>query len=695
MLGKTSRTPGCLCFAALVLFAAVTPQAPALLADRVLDPAKYQSPRATVRTLLVSVEAAKENPAMIADAVVCLDLPPGANGEKLAGQLEAVLLANGVDTSKLPETTDEATYVVANTPEYHLALRRLDDGRWVFDRETLAEVPRMYAERQNALQGRPPEMLDPNLAAEFSSPRATFSTFFEAFARDDLEGAAECIDLRSVPYVARKEIGQEMAVKIKQILDRSRLVLLQELPGASTGDPYFAMREPEGVIELARQPSGERRGEWLFSRATVKSLERLHDKYAHQPPSKEVTAFKEFKMDAPFLGAPGAWLSVRTPDWLRRSLVDTRLVRVKLYQVLGLLLLVVTTVALYRLLPRLLAAPSRRVMRRYGLDQGSEGSAQRFRPIALFLCCLFVRFGVLLLGLDKAILVWALGVINPLVYVFLGWALFRVLDLIVAVTEARMVAAGRSVAATHMLLPVVSLAIKITIFVAVLFRVLDLFDWNVTALLTGLGIGGVAFALGAQDTIKNFFGSMTLIADRPFVVGDLIKVGANEGVVEVLGLRSARIRTADGTLLTIPNADLANQHIANHGASRLYGYRARLAVVYTTPPERLIAFRDGIRKLILEHPRTRKQGFEVYLLDLTTTAIEVLVQVYFDVPDRRSELEARDSLLQGILRVAESLGVDFAFPKGTAFAPRPQVEARPAPAPEAGSRLKDAVVPGR
>src|SRR5438270_5233059 len=162
-----------------------------------------------------------------------------------------------------------------------------------------------------------------------------------------------------------------------------------------------------------------------------------------------------------------------------------------------------------------------------------------------------------------------------------------------------------------MLGPVGSLARKIGLFVVVMFHLMSLFAWDVTAVLTGLGIGGVAFALGAQDSLRNLFGSFTLIADRPFVVGETVQIGAGElGVVERVGLRSTSIRTADDTLMVVPNSNLTTMNITNFGRRRFRHFTGTIGVVYGTPPERLAAFREGIRQLALQGRWTRKDQVE-------------------------------------------------------------------------------------
>ncbi len=203
-----------------------------------------------------------------------------------------------------------------------------------------------------------------------------------------------------------------------------------------------------------------------------------------------------------------------------------------------------------------------------------------------------------------------------------------------------------------------------------LAALLDLFEFDVGTVLAGLGIGGLAFALAAQDTLKNFFGSLMLIADRTFRVGDLVQIGGNEGVVESVGLRTTRIRGLDDSLLTIPNADLTTAHVTNFGARRHRRFQTRITVPYGTPPDRLIEFRDGILELIRQHPAAQREKYEVALNDLGSSGIEVLVQVFFDVSDGHAELIARDGLILEIVRLADRLGIDARHGRS----PRPEVK---------------------
>ena len=133
-------------------------------------------------------------------------------------------------------------------------------------------------------------------------------------------------------------------------------------------------------------------------------------------------------------------------------------------------------------------------------------------------------------------------------------------------------------------------------------------------------------------------------------------------MVESVGLRTTRLRGLDDSLLTIPNSDLTTAHVTNFGARRYRRFRTRITVAHGTPPDRLIQFRDGILGLIRGHARVRQQKYEVAVNDLATSGIEILIQVFFEVPDGHAELMARDELILDILRLAERLGVSFDSP---------------------------------
>jgi MscS family membrane protein len=631
---------------------------------------KHRSPRATVRTLFTAITVAKEHPRLIQDAVSCLDLtglPAGQpNAGLLATQLEAVLRSRDVDTELLPDKVEGAVYVLPDAHGQRIGMARTADGRWLFDRETVASVPKLYAEVQKDLREKNKEAAALNVSPDYASPRATLRTLVNGYRRLDFNRILGCLDLEDIPTVARQEVGRQTANKLKQILVRYRLPILQEVPDSNYSDPYVWLSQPEGVIELVRLPAGSRKGEWVFSRDTVRSINKLYPAFEDKPYLEEIVALGTGFHLPTFSGEPELWLRSHLPGWLRTSILSTRSMKLEVYEAIGYVLVPVLAFGLSRLTTWLLAAVVHWFLTRRRWALPRETVVKRLRPAGRFAGVLFLRWGLLLLEPDPVLLVPLLVVLNPLVWVLGVWAIYRVIDLITEVMEVHLETDRRRPELTQMLWPVGSLAIKIGLFVLTLFYLMALFSWDVTAVLTGLGIGGLAFALGAQDSLKNLFGSFTLIADRPFVVGETVKIGDQQlGVVEVVGLRCTRIRAVDDTVLIVPNSNLTTMNITNFGRRRYRRSLTNIGVAYSTPLDRLVAFRDGIKDVIRKQERTRKDHFEVSISDLAASAIEIQVSVYFDVPDRYQELVARDALILDLLRLAQELNIELAYPTQT------------------------------
>ncbi|MDH5610267.1 MAG: mechanosensitive ion channel family protein, partial [Cyclobacteriaceae bacterium] len=184
-------------------------------------------------------------------------------------------------------------------------------------------------------------------------------------------------------------------------------------------------------------------------------------------------------------------------------------------------------------------------------------------------------------------------------------------------------------------------------------------------LLTGLSIGGLAFALAAQDTIKNFFGSLMIFIDKPFQIGDWITSGDIDGTVEEVGFRSSRVRTFRNSVMYVPNGKMADSLIDNHGLRQYRRFFTQIAITYDTPPELIDGFVEGLRKIVLSHPDTRKDYYNVFLNDLGPSSLNIMFYIFFEVPDWTAELKARHEVLLEIIRFAKQLGVHFAFPTQT------------------------------
>lgn len=215
------------------------------------------------------------------------------------------------------------------------------------------------------------------------------------------------------------------------------------------------------------------------------------------------------------------------------------------------------------------------------------------------------------------------------------------------------------------LVPLIRKTLRFFVVVMGVIAILQNNGYNVASLIAGLGIGGLAVALAARETLANFFGSVTILLDRPFKMGDWIKVGDVEGTVEEVGFRSTRVRTFYNSLVSVPNSNLANTDIDNLGLRKYRRLKTVLNLTYSTTPEQMEAFVEGIKAIVKANEHFRQDMYEVHFNSFGAHSLDVLVYVFFDVPDWSTELQQRHNFFLEVLKLAKEVGVEFAFPTQT------------------------------
>ena len=217
------------------------------------------------------------------------------------------------------------------------------------------------------------------------------------------------------------------------------------------------------------------------------------------------------------------------------------------------------------------------------------------------------------------------------------------------------------------LIPLIAKILKVFVLSFGVLVALQNLGINVMSLLAGLGLGGLAFALAAKDTAANFFGSVMIFIDRPFRVGDWIVTNQAEGTVEEIGFRSTRIRTFYNSQISVPNSVVVNENIDNMGRREFRRVYTRLGITYSSSPEQVESFRTEIRKIIAEHPNTRKDMYHVYFNEYGASSLEIMVYFFLKVPDWGTELKDREEIFLEIMKAAKRVGVSFAFPSQSLY----------------------------
>jgi MscS family membrane protein len=251
------------------------------------------------------------------------------------------------------------------------------------------------------------------------------------------------------------------------------------------------------------------------------------------------------------------------------------------------------------------------------------------------------------------------------VIVVTAWLLCLAVDAVVRQLEKRRT--PQPGMGENLLLPLIGRLIKIILVIFALFRVAEECGQDSTRVLAALGIGGVALALAGKDTVENVFGSIMILLERPFRLNDWIITKDIEGRVEHVGMRSTRVRTFYNSLITVPNSQFITSPVDNMGRRLYRRMKVMLSVTYDTPPEKIVAFTEGVQEIVRKHPRTRKDFYHVRLHNLASASLDILLYVFFVTNDYGEEIEAREQLLLDILRLAKKLKVEFAFPTQTLY----------------------------
>jgi MscS family membrane protein len=488
---------------------------------------------------------------------------------------------------------------------------------------------------------------------DLSSPRATFETFLSAMVDakngdpDRVADAVACLDLASVSGVVRGE-ARKVARDLKTYLDKTELIDPRRLPLEVDGDTWTYRKTAEGQVSLVRTDDGR----WLFSGETVSSLPRL----------------LESVRDRGFVtGIEGGGGAPRTiADWARERMPSSATARVFIlenWQWLALTVLVFLGVILDRLVRLILGAWVRRLLAKSQRLRAHEAELSFEKPVGILVMALFwwLTLGSLDLALNA---LTVLKLAAQLVMSAAGvWAIYRFVDLLSAHFTA--LASQTESGIDDILIPLIRRAVKIVVLAFVMLFVAQNLDIDITSLLAGLGIGGIAFALAAKDTVENLFGSLTVLIDRPFQIGDWVVIGDQEGTVEEIGFRSTRVRTFYNSKITIPNSMLVNSCVDNLGAREFRRVKCMIGVQYDTSAEKIEAFCEGIRELIRLHPYTRKDYYMVYFNAFADSSLNILLYAFHETPDWATELRERHRLFLDIVRLAQRLGVEFAFPTRT------------------------------
>ncbi len=477
-----------------------------------------------------------------------------------------------------------------------------------------------------------------------NTPYGTIFGFLQAAQSGNNSLAAQYLQLSPAH---RQSEGEPLAMKLKLAMDRSFAGNLrpsrqpegepqegvpldrQKLGTMSSGDV-------EDDLELVRVNDPASGKIWLISADTLAKVPELYD----QVEARQV--------------------ETKLPAWTVRH----QLGGMPLWQWFALIVLVPIAAAAGWIVLVILRLPLRWWARRRG-QTDLEQSRSLSGPVWLLLATLIHRMGAGYLGMPLLPRHYYNQLTAISVTIGGAWILWRIIRWFLARVRNRAIALGHGGTGSLMLLG--ERIIKAGIFILALFSILGILGVNLTTALAGLGIGGLAIGFGAQQTIANLFGGVSVLGDEVIRVGDVCKFGDRTGTVEDIGLRSTRVRTEDRTLLAIPNGTVATINVENLSRRDKMLFKTVLNFHLDTSSEHLKTMLDELRLLLTSHDKIEPSTGRVRLVEVTSSSINVEVVCYVLTQNFDVFASVREDLLLQIMKYVEESPVNLARPSQTLY----------------------------
>jgi len=441
------------------------------------------------------------------------------------------------------------------------------------------------------------------------------------------------------PELSREE-ARDFAVRMKQVFDgKGYYIDLDAAPNdpnhTDTIHNEHIYKPTQRLPEIYLTKRGDR---WLYSLESIRQIDRLHREVFPFGPDLLIDLF------------PGAG--------------KYKFAGLYLWQHFGILLLILLSFLIHKLLTLVLS----RLLYKGASRMGYNKLVRPYllpvaKPLSLFVVFLFIMVVFPLLQLPVEAAKYFTFTFRAILPFFATLMFYKLVDVFSLYLEKIAGESGSNL--DDHLIPIIKKVLRVFVVVVGILFILQTLEINITALLAGLSIGGLALALAAQDTLKNFFGSLMIFIDKPFSVGHWITSGDMDGTVEDIGFRSTRIRTFRNSLIYVPNGRLADSSIDNHGLREFRRFFMHISITYDTPPDLIEVFVEGLRKIVEKHPNTRKDFYIVEFNEMGDFSLQIMFYIFFAVPTWPEELRARHEVLVEIVRLAHKLGVRFAFPTST------------------------------
>lgn len=443
------------------------------------------------------------------------------------------------------------------------------------------------------------------------NPRSSVTGFLEACGNRDYQQASEYLDLSEIAKLDREQRGAGLA---------------RQLEGILNSDSHFT------VLRLSRDPQGDRTDDADPNREHIASIPLN---------GAPVTLDMERTPLAP--GGPQIWLFSRdtvaaipklagsvTPPAIARYLPpffsSVQIAETPLWKWLALILAVLLLLALSRQFDRLLEVITRIAGARMHASAYVPWFEAIIEPFRVVLSLIVFRLALEVVGPSAIARLYIGRAAQALLVWSLAWCLMRLVDLFLSRVETRL--DTRRQFASRSMLHLGRRTANATIVVLAILLVLSNWGYNTATLVAGLGVGGIAVALAAQQTIANVFGGVSIIGDRPVGIGEFGKFGDLVGTVEDIGMRSTRIRTLNRTVVSVPNSSFAGYNLENYSLRDKVLFNPTLTIKRTTPEDQVRHLVDALRKMLASNQSVESVPTPVRVTGIAAAALSIEIFCY-------------------------------------------------------------------
>lgn len=315
-------------------------------------------------------------------------------------------------------------------------------------------------------------------------------------------------------------------------------------------------------------------------------------------------------------------------------------------------------IILRRILTWLILRPLRRLVKKGGYDDDKNIVDVVASPMRFFVVALALVISIQLIPTTAGINNLVFGIARSFIIIALLFFVYNLVDLL-APSSLR-IANLTGFAIEDRLLPFIRVAIKLLILALGIVILLQEWGYDVSGVLAGIGIGGLAVSLAAQDTIANLFGFVAIVSDRPFDVGEFIRSGDYEGTVEHVGLRSTRIRQPNQAVVYLPNNVVANSPVLNWSRLKKRQLELRIKVAYSTTNNQLREMMHHTRAYFVKQNTVEANSIVINILDFTNESTEILVRAYIFIADWKLFTAEKERLTLEIIGIMKSLDIELA-----------------------------------